>query len=488
MGWHAWEARADSNTQLNQARRRKFPGLLICDAAMPYRPDGTRWVFPFYLALLVWAPIPLGSNRFWSWALLAGCVFLLALWWLGSFIRGNSTVPPILRQAWPMLACALLWLGYVWFQLIPLPIQLLQLISPETARWYQAAAPESISMAPLTLDHFATLEAACKSTAYIAFFTLSLILLDNRDRIRFAAYALIVSGVLQALYGTLMIRFEDSEVTAAGTFVNRNHYAAYLVMCLSAGIGVLIANLSGTSNRSWGRFFRNLSRWIISPKMALRLGLVVMVIALVLTRSRMGNISFFISLLATGTIGLLLSKHATKSMVVLLVSLIAIDVFIVGSYFGTQRLVERIAQTTAATEDRPDVALYVISMWKDYPVFGSGLGSFPVVFPRYAGERIAMAYTHAHNDYLEFAAQIGLLGLAPLGLMVLMSFAAALRAQYVRHDPLMRGLSFASTMGILALMIHSAVDFNLQIPANALTFMLLLALAWISLYHPGPES
>ena len=74
------------------------------------------------------------------------------------------------------------------------------------------------------------------------------------------------------------------------------------------------------------------------------------------------------------------------------------------------------------------------------------------------------------------------------GLMVLMSFAAALRAQYLRRDPLMRGLSFAAMMGILALMIHSAVDFNLQIPANALTFMLLLAFAWISLYHARAEA
>ena len=439
--------------------------------------------------LLVWAPIPLGSNRFWSWALLAGCVFLLALWWLVCFIRGKSSLPPILRQAWPVLLCGLLWLVYVWLQLVPLPIELLQRISPEAARWHLAAAvPDAVTLAPLTLDRYATLEAACRSSAYIIFFALSLILLQNRDRIRLTAYTVITSGVLQALYGTLMIRFQNLEEVASGTFVNRNHFAGYLVMCLSVGIGVLIANLSGASNRSWGRFFRSLSQWIISPKMALRLGLVVMVIALVLTRSRMGNISFFISLFATGSIGLVLSKHATKSMVILLVSLIAIDVFIVGSYFGTQRVVERIAQTTVATEDRPDVAVYVLNMWKDYPVFGSGLGSFPAVFPRYSGDRTPMSYTHAHNDYVEFAAEVGLLGLAPLALIVLMSFAAAMRAQYLRRDPLMRGLSFASLMGILALMIHSAVDFNLQIPANALTFMLLLAFAWISLYHGNSES
>ncbi len=46
----------------------------------------------------------------------------------------------------------------------------------------------------------------------------------------------------------------------------------------------------------------------------------------------------------------------------------------------------------------------------------------------------------------------------------------------------MRGISFAAIMGITAILIHSTVDFNLQIPANALTFMLLLAMAWLSLH------
>ena len=382
----------------------------------------------------------------------------------------------------------LLWLGYVWLQLVPLPIGLLEMLSPEAARWHiAAAAPDTVAAAPLTLDRYATLEAACKSTAYVVFFALSLVLLDSRDRIRTATYVLVISGLLQALYGALVSlqKFSDS---ASGTFVNRNHYAAYLVMCLSVGIGVLIASLSGTKNESWGRLLRNVMQWIITPKMALRLGLVVMVIALVLTRSRMGNSSFFISLLVTGVIGLLLSQRATKSMVILFASLIAIDVFVVGTYFGTQRVVERIVQTTTETEDRDEVAGYAVEMWKDYPVFGSGLGSFPVVFPRYSAEATVGTYTHAHNDYLEFAAEIGLLGLSLLALMVLMSFAVALRAHYRRGDPLMRGMSFAAMMSIIALMIHSAVDFNLQIPANALTFMFILALAWLSSYRQGAEA
>jgi len=452
------------------------------------RADGTRWIFVLYLALLVWAPVPLGSNRSWAWALLALWALALALWWLAGCIRGKRSYPAILGEAWPMLLCGLLWLGYVWLQLVPLPVEILKILSPQAARWHiAAAAPATLVAAPLTLDAYATLEAACKSTAYLAFFALSLILLRDRDRIRFAAYALIASGVLQALYGAL-ISLQSAGEVASGTFPNRNHYAAYLTMCLSVGIGVLIATLTGAKHQSWGLFFRNLMQWVITPKMALRLGLVIMVIALVLTRSRMGNSSFFISLLITGVIGLLLAKRATKSMVILLVSLVAIDVFIVGTYFGTKRVVDRIVQTTAETEDRDEVATYALEMWKDYPVFGSGLGSFPVVFPRYSKDGTQVSYTHAHNDYLEFGAETGLIGLALLGLMVLTSFAAALRAQYLRRDPLMRGLSFAAMMGILALMIHSSVDFNLQIPANALTFMLILAFAWISLYNERAES
>ena len=97
-------------------------------------------------------------------------------------------------------------------------------------------------------------------------------------------------------------------------------------------------------------------------------------------------------------------------------------------------------------------------------------------------EKVVNFYDYTHNDYAQFAAEAGLLGLAMMGLVVAMSLGAALRAQWVRHDPLMRGMAFASTMGITAILIHSWVDFNLQIPANALLFMVILALGWISLH------
>ena len=446
------------------------------------RPAANRWLFAGYLALLAWAPIPLGSNRPWAWALLEMWVFALAIWWLLDFARGKTRPGPALKAARPALLSAALWLAYVWLQLVPLPLELLQLLSPEAARAHAAAPALAPGAAPLTLDQYGTLSGALKSAAYVAFFALSLALLDRPARIAAAAYTPVISGFAQAMYAGLTALSEGG-ASAHGSFANRDHLAGYLVMCLSLGLGLLISNLTGDVSRSWKQFFRNIVAWILSPRMLLRLMLVVMVTALVLTRSRMGNTSFFVSLLVAGAIGLLLAKRATKSMVVLIASLVVIDIFIVGAYFGVQKVLDRIEQTTMQTEDRDEVATDAIQMWKDYPVFGSGLGSFHVVFPRYSQQDLGALFTHAHNDYLQFASETGVVGISLLGVLVLSSLMAALRAQVARRDPLMRGLSFGAMMAIIALGMHSSVDFNLQIPANALTFVLLLAFAWISLYH-----
>ncbi len=447
------------------------------------QPWANRGIFISYLALLVWAPIPLGSNRPWAWAILELWVFALAIWWLLEFARGKTQLSQALKGAWPALVCASLWLVYVWLQLLPLPLELLQALSSEAERAHAAAAwPAAASAAPLTLDRYGTLGGALKSAAYVAFFALSLALLDRPARIAAAAYTLVISGFAQAMYAGLTALSEGG-ASAHGSFANRDHLAGYLVMCLSLGLGLLISNLTGDVSRSWKQFFRNIVAWILSPRMLLRLMLVVMVTALVLTHSRMGNTSFFVSLLVAGAIGLLLAKRATKSMVVLIASLIVIDIFIVGAYFGVQKVIDRIGETKIETENRGDIAVDAFRMWQDYPVFGSGLGSFQVVFPRYSQQDLGALYTHTHNDYLEFASETGIVGISLLGLLVLSSLLAALRAQVARRDPLMRGLSFGAMMAIIALGMHSTVDFNLQIPANALTFMLLLAFAWISLYH-----
>ena len=75
-----------------------------------------------------------------------------------------------------------------------------------------------------------------------------------------------------------------------------------------------------------------------------------------------------------------------------------------------------------------------------------------------------------------FASDYGVVVTGLLMLAVLLCFISAIRAQIKRKDPLMRGIAFSCTMAVIALAIHSTVDFNLQIPANAATFMVILAL------------
>src|SRR5690242_2044909 len=105
------------------------------------RPDastaaGTGWMFALYLLLLVWAPIPLASNRPWGWAILEIWVFALALWWLTGYFSGARSLNTVVAGAKPVLLCASAWAIYAWLQLVPLPIGLLGMLSPESARWH----------------------------------------------------------------------------------------------------------------------------------------------------------------------------------------------------------------------------------------------------------------------------------------------------------------------------------------------------------------
>ena len=118
----------------------------------------------------------------------------------------------------------------------------------------------------------------------------------------------------------------------------------------------------------------------------------------------------------------------------------------------------------------------------DYPLFGTGGGTFYTAFTRYRGQDIDAYYDHVHNDYVQYLTETGLIGGALFGLLVVISVVCAILAQARRRDPLARGVAFGVLMGVTAIGIHSTVDFNLQIPANAFLFMILLALGWVSLY------
>lgn len=434
--------------------------------AIDSRHASSNALFYCFLVLLVWLPLPLGSNKHWAVSLMSLASFGLFSWWGVLFALSRVSVGDSFRRTLPvicLLACA--------------PVHAYIQYFTHTS-----------------LDPANSLQEALQGFALICILMLSLLLIRTKERIKLTCYVLVFSGLFQALYGSMMtltgieysffIPKESYLDRATGTFVNRNHLAGYLVLTLSVGIGLMISTLKGSGATGWRDMTRRLLTTLLGSKARLRIILVMMVAGLVLTHSRMGNTAFFASLAIAGVIALILSKRSTRSTVILITSLIVIDLFVVGTFFGVDKVAQRLQTTSEQSETRDEVNGYTLDAIALSPLEGYGAGTFYTLFPEYREEDAGYSfYDHTHNDYLEFASDYGLVVTGLLMLAVLLCFISAIRAQIKRKDPLMRGIAFSCTMAVIALAIHSTVDFNLQIPANAATFMVVLALGQISLYQ-----
>lgn len=443
-------------------------------AVPPCRPadQADRLLAAATLALLVWLPLPLGSNRDWAAGGLILLTGLLGLAWALARLRRPAPLAPAQRTALPLLG--LLLLPQLWVAV--------QLLAERSA------------------DRGATLQSLLLGLAYGLLFWLVVSLFHTRRRLTVLLWTLVLSGTLQAFWGTAMTlsRTEWLLLTpksccwgdATGTFVNRNHLAGYLEMTLACGIGLLLALREGRPFR-----WQAAPALLLGPKARLRLALVIMVIGLVMTHSRMGNAAFLASLLGTGLLLARAEKEQRRRHAWLLASLLLVDVLVVGQFFGLDTLKQRLLQGPAAAlagapraeELRWPVLRAALPLLAERPLTGHGAGSFETVFARRAGPDIPLHFDHAHNDYLEFLVDFGLIGSLPLALFVLRALQLALAALRQRRSVYRSGVGFAAVMGILALLLHALADFNLQIPANAATLVTLCALAVLAGGHSSPR-
>lgn len=259
--------------------------------------------------------------------------------------------------------------------------------------------------------------------------------------------------------------------------MNRNSFAGFLEMTLAVGIGLQISELA-ESNRV--RFRDRLIEFLgtlLSNKILLRTALAVMVIGMIMSRSRMGNVAFFASLVITGLLYVICRRKLTKGVAFLFISLLAVDVAIVSQWFGLDQVIDRLEHTSLDHESRPNVAQLTLEIIQDYPLMGTGAGTYYTALPEYHDGSWRGFYDLAHNDFLQFPAEFGLPAYGVLIAMVLFALWHGLQAMRLRKSPLMIGMGFGSFMGITAILIHSTVDFNLQIPANGAYFVILMALA-----------
>jgi O-antigen ligase len=116
-------------------------------------------------------------------------------------------------------------------------------------------------------------------------------------------------------------------------------------------------------------------------------------------------------------------------------------------------------------------------MLQDFPLFGTGGGSFYSSFPSYKVANIQSFYDHAHNDYLQMGIEYGTPATLLLVILVIWCFLKSVRAMRKRRPSIFKGTAFACCMAILGMAIHMTVDFPLQAPANACYFVVFLALS-----------
>jgi len=161
-----------------------------------------RSALALFLALLVWAPLPLGSNRALAWTLLElGLYLATALWTIGWMQRRHGSLY-LLRAAQPAFVLLSLWLAWLALQCIPLPAGIVRVLSPQAAALHALVGPYAGgAWVTLSVDPNATLVFWLKSCAYTCAFFLTLALAHTRERAQLIGYTLVLSGLAQAVYG-----------------------------------------------------------------------------------------------------------------------------------------------------------------------------------------------------------------------------------------------------------------------------------------------
>lgn len=451
----------------------------------PLQLDGDRLIFVGLLLLLVALPWPRGSNLPAAESLIGLTVGLLLCAWAVQSLRRRLPSPRLNGPSKAALALSLLWILWNAGHLIPLTPETLRVLSPAAADVHQSLTDLGLpALHTLSIAPGETLRQLLLTTTYAGLYLLTLLLCGSRSRQRIVLITVVTIGLAQALYavqahfsGLDLFGTGRDDGRASGSFVNPNHLAAYLELALAAGLGLVLADLRGWSAGNWRNWVAQLIDLSFSTKFRIRIFLIAIVVALVLTQSRMGNAAFFISLCVCGSLYLLLRRRQWLGRGLLLFgSVLLIDLWIVSDRFGLQRVVERIEQTQLGQEERPLVLADLAPVFENHVQWGAGLGGFEDAYSPYRDAAITKRYDHAHNEYAEFLIDAGAPGVLLIGLLTLLHLWHFLRVIVRRREPLRSGVAFAALMALIAVLVHALAEFLLHIPAVAASFVVLMAL------------
>ncbi len=433
-------------------------------------------VFFLLCAIPVFSAVAFGANDAWALGLLSFFTGWLVIFWLSDvFLTKQLRLNTNLLQL-PLVGLILIGL-----------IQLLPLRSSVSD-----AAPLSVpAVNSLSLDPYQTRLAVVQLVIYLIFFAAALVFINTRKRLQKTVLTIIIFGALMGFFGILQ-RLASPDLIYGfrspgyaipfASFINQHHFAAFMEMT----IGLTLAILFGGSTGKDKRFL-------------LIIAAILMGIAIILTGSRggmislMGVIGFVVVLNLPGKRKKKDSKPIIKSSYHRNFALIAGGLALILVFFGAVILLggdASLIRGFGLGASQQDISNGRIHFWQaalkiffDYPILGSGLNSFGTVFTRYDDWNGFYRIEQAHNDYLQILADAGIFGFVCVAFFIYLLFRQSRRTVKKTSDSFRRDVAMGALVGCFGILIHSFFDFPLRTTSNAFFFLLLTALATVSIGH-----
>ncbi len=432
---------------------------------------------------LVAGALAFGGVQTLTYSLMELVVFALLLIVLIAQTREGRIRLPL--PIWPILVVFV-----VVIQLVPLPTWLAGKLSPHLASGSAVAPP--VAWATLTIYPHETLLSLIRLLAYVGAFVLAAYATDFRKGRSWIVRVLILLGTFEAGYGivqyltgwqkifTFTKKYDLEEAT--GTYINRNHYAGLLELVLPFVIAAAFYSFQVWSSRRHTLDQRHDSEERSSAAyqtVFYSFLLIVMTVAVIFSRSRMGILAALFSVVLVT--GLAQIKVRRKAWLLGLVIFFACAVAY-GLWIGLGPVLARFESVSDPSylrlEGRVSIWKDTLQVIRDYPLFGTGLGTFRLAYRHYQTGLVSMSVEHAHNDYLQSAAELGIPGAVLLFLPIFYLLAKMVSSFLDDPRNYRRSVTLGCIGATVALLLHSFTDFNLQLPANAMIFAVVLGLGY----------
>lgn len=263
-----------------------------------------------------------------------------------------------------------------------------------------------------------------------------------------------------------------------GPFVNRNHFAGWMLMAIPLGLGMLGAMLQHAM-RGVDASWRERLLWFASPdanKMLLvGFALLAMSLSLVLAGSRSGILALGVAMVVSAAFAL---RQATATRRMIGVAYSAFVVMAVLGWVGVDTVVANFNNANSVSfNGRLPIWRDTLQIVRDFWLTGTGLNTYGIATLFYQRTLPTLHLAEAHNDYLQLAAEGGLLLAVPIAIAVV-AFALDVRRRF-RASPgsSIYWIRMGAVTGIAAVALQSLVEFSLQMPGNAALFTVLCGIA-----------